>query len=136
MSPRPARYDARVHCTWVSRLGLLHAPFGPSGAHELRGRRVDVLWPVGCYIGTDPDDRVRYVGMICRADEGFDARFAAHHQPVRTWDRVWLLPLRQGVPRHVVGAIEALLIWTLQPTDNIVWPRLTVVQIDSGVPRV
>lgn len=131
---RPGRYDARAHDAWVGRLGHLHAPLGPTGVHHLVGRRLAAAWPIGCYVGVDRDERVRYVGKVCRDVGGFAERFVGHHQPVEEWDRVWLLPLRQAVPPHIVGAIEALLIRVLFPKDNVVWPRVSIVRRDRWAP--
>lgn len=114
----PARYEVVTHNWWVTTLGRLHDPDGPSGEHTLQGLHVDCHWPVGCYVAVDVDDSVRYVGQVRRTVGGFSERFGSHHQPVDTWDRVWLLPLRRDVPPGVVSLIEALLVLRLRPSDN------------------
>lgn len=122
------RYDQRVHDRVVAQLGWLHDPMGPSGPHGLVGRRADVSWPVGCYVVTANDKRVRYVGKVCRRDLGYDARFGAHHQAVDSWGTVWLLPMKRHIPNHVVEAVEALLIAVFSPCDNAVRPRSPLVR--------
>lgn len=120
---KPAgRYGPREHAWWVAALGGLHDVDGPGGEHRLDRRRLDAHWPVGCYIATDLDNRVLYVGRVNRATGGFTERFIAHRQPVDGWHRVWLLPMRLGLPAHVVSVIEALLIWRLRPEANRVQP--------------
>lgn len=120
----PVRYDERAHDAWVRRLRRLYDPDGPSGSYLLDdSRRAHVLWPVGCYVGVDTDGTVRYVGKICRRDDGYDNRLANHHQPVAEWARVWLLPLRTDLSDRIVRNVEATLIRALRPCDNIVRPR-------------
>ena len=126
-----AIYNQEAHREWVRRLGMLHADLGPSGEFDLESRQVGVWWPVGCYIAVDHHDRVKYVGKVCRADAGYDARFASHRQDVLAWEKVWLLPLRLDLGEHLVEAVEALLIWVLRPTDNIVRPAIKVVQVQE-----
>lgn len=122
---RPARYTQADHDLWVGRLSRLVDLDGPCGRFRLHDRRVGHWWPVGCYVATHHDDRARYVGRVQRYDGGgFDDRFAAHHQPVDDWGRVWLLPLRIDVSPLVVAAIEALLISALRPTGNTVRPQI------------
>jgi hypothetical protein len=125
----PSRYNEVEHRKWVRRLGMLHADLGPSGKHQLENCRVHVWWPVGCYVGVNLEQRVNYVGKVCRTDDGFDSRFASHHQDIDAWAYVWLLPLRLDVPAQVVKGIEALLIWVLRPSDNLVRPRVRMVHV-------
>lgn len=125
-----ARYSDPTHSRWIRRFGRLIDPDGPAGEHRLVGRRTHTTWPVGIYIAVDEDDRVRYVGKVCRSDgQGFDARFANHDQPVEDWPRVWLVPLRPNVADLIVRAVEALFIQILRPTDNIVRPTPTILPL-------
>lgn len=128
---RPARYNTARHDLWVARLGRLIDTDGPCGNFRLHNGRVDLRWPVGCYIAAHEDTSVRYVGKVHRRGGGFDERFRRHHQPVNDWGRVWLLPLRRDVSPFVVGAVEALLIAALRPTDNTVRPQFWPLTADE-----
>jgi hypothetical protein len=120
------RYGADTHAWWVELLGRLHDPDGPSGEHVLVHKRLDMHWPVGCYIAVEADTHVNYVGQVRRTVGGFAERFADQHQPVGEWHRVWLLPLRYDVAPHVVTLIEAMLIYALRPAANHVLPALAL----------
>lgn len=122
----PAAYGVATHSWWVATLGRLHDHHGPSGEHRLDRRHLEVWWPVGCYIAVEVDGQVRYVGQVHRSVGGFAERFSSHHQPVDDWHRVWLLPMRLDVAPHLVSVVEAMLIWTLRPADNRVWPSLAL----------
>lgn len=123
------RFDQETHDRLMQCLGYLHDTAGPSGPHRPEGGRLDVNWPVGCYIATAHTRTVKYIGKICRSDTGFDARLGSHHQPIDTWAIVWLVPLRADLDNRVVEAVEATLIAVFCPTDNRVRPRGSIIRV-------
>lgn len=77
---------------------------------------------VGVYVVVDADDVVQYIGKVCREDpSAIRDRFANHHASRDTWDGVWLLPLRDDCPNHVVETLEASMIRAYRPTGNVLF---------------
>ncbi|WP_217913089.1 hypothetical protein [Miltoncostaea marina] len=75
------------------------------------------------YIATDVAGTVRYVGS-CR--RGVTARLNEHvRQPSRArgWDGVWVIALRDDLPRVIVELCEGRVGRYLRPLDNVRLPR-------------
>jgi hypothetical protein len=109
---------------WRRRMSLVADPDASAGWWPLVGRLTGVSMTVGIYVAVDGDTCL-YVGKIRRHDEGIDRRIARHHQPVETWEGVWLLPMRQSTPDVVVRHFELAVIARHQPVDNVVGRRRT-----------
>lgn len=118
------RYHERTHRLWVGSVTPFHDPHGPEGSFRLDAQgRIHARWPVGIYVAVDATGTALYVGQICRDSwEALKDRLVAHHQPVATWHRVWLLPLRADTPPEVVARVEAMMIRWLNPSDNRQFP--------------
>jgi len=103
-----------------------HAPVDLCGVTPLKGRGALLMsstaMAVGVYVVVDTDDVVQYIGKVCREDpSAIRDRFATHHACRYTWDGVWLLPLRDDCPNHVVETLEANMIRAFRPTGNVVF---------------
>lgn len=103
---------------WALRLHRWFDPTGPAGNHLLEGRRIALTMSTGIYVAVDHLWQPLYVGKVQRGDGGVDSRFAGHHQPVESWDSVWLLPLVTSIPDVVLRRFEQKLIERHSPPGN------------------
>lgn len=69
----------------------------------------------GVYVVVNADDDVMYVGKVCRTVGTIDDRFRHHHAMAAEWDRVWVLPLREG---EDPSSLEGSMIRHFDPPDN------------------
>ncbi len=109
---------------WAGFAGCRLDPYRDRPIEEITvdgfGRaRVDSTVACGVYVVLDPDDEVVYVGKVDRRDGSTIAeRFCDHHALADDWDRVWILPLKEGTAASEVLAVEGAMIKFFCPHHN------------------
>ena len=91
--------------------------YGIDGHMQLRDRTI--YMPVGLYVAIDYFDRVLYIGQVCRSSgTGIVERISGHHAIPSSCSGIWLLPLRDDLPKAIVSRFEGMMIRAFQPPAN------------------